>query len=324
MTSSAARSLTIEQIENLTAALPEALRDGAPTFTRMAAGLSGAGVYRVEAKGQSYVLKLAAANEALSDWEHRLSVQQHAAEAGVAPALLHSDASRRAVLSEFVRDQSFAMLFGHPGTRSQALQLLGQTLRRIQQIPIPEGAQAANPFTLLKRIWSGLAGKLALPDLVGESIRRLLAETVPPISQPLVMSHNDVNPTNLVYDGERLLLLDWDTAAPNDSYYDLAAIAAFLRMDEATSLQLLSIHAGEPVTALPERFVYDRRVVAIMCGTIFLHLAHKGGYPGDESLEGMLSLAELYAQLRIGAVNIATPEGQWKMGLALIQEGYPA
>jgi hypothetical protein len=34
--------------------------------------------------------------------------------------------------------------------------------------------------------------------------------------------------------GENLLLLDWDTAAPNDPYYDLAALSVFLRMDEAT------------------------------------------------------------------------------------------
>lgn len=323
MTSPVTPSLTPEQLENLTAALPEALR-GSAGFTRMAAGLSGAGVYRVEAKGQSYVLKLAASNEAFSDWERRLSVQQHAAEAGVAPALLHSDASRRAVLSEFVSDKSFAMLYGHPGTRAQALQLLGQTLRRIQQIPPPAGAQPASPFTLLTRIWSGLEGQLALPAFVGQAVRRLLAETAPPLPEPLVMSHNDVNPTNLVYDGERLLLLDWDTAAPNDLYYDLAAIATFLRMDHATSLQLLGMHAGGPVTALPERFVYDRRVVAVMCGTVFLHLAHKSGHAGGESLDGVISLAELYLQLRTGAVNIATAEGQWKMGLALIQEDYSA
>jgi thiamine kinase-like enzyme len=46
------------------------------------------------------------------------------------------------------------------------------------------------------------------------------------------VSHNDVNPTNLVYDGENLLLLDWDTAGSNDPFYDLAAISVYLCMDD--------------------------------------------------------------------------------------------
>jgi thiamine kinase-like enzyme len=42
------------------------------------------------------------------------------------------------------------------------------------------------------------------------------------------LSHDDVNPTNLVYDGNRLLLLDWDNAGKNEPMYDLATISVFV------------------------------------------------------------------------------------------------
>jgi aminoglycoside phosphotransferase (APT) family kinase protein len=137
-----------------------------------------------------------------------------------------------------------------------------------------------------------------------------------------VLSHNDVNPTNLVYDGERLLLLDWDAAGLNDPFYDLAAVSVFLRMDAPTCEQLLSAYDGTPATSLPPRFLYNRRLVAAFCGTTFLHLARQGGHAGargDETLESTTSLLELYQAMREGAVNVATAEGKWRFGLALLQ-----
>ncbi len=79
-------------------------------------------------------------------------------------------------------------------------------------------------LALLDRIYPGLTG-FALPELVCNAVARMRAEPVPPLDRPLAMSHNDVNPTNIAFDGNRIVLLDWDTAAPSDVYYDLAAIA---------------------------------------------------------------------------------------------------
>jgi aminoglycoside phosphotransferase (APT) family kinase protein len=152
-------------------------------------------------------------------------------------------------------------------------------------------------------------------------VQRMRAEEPPACERAVVLSHNDVNPTNLVYDGENLMLLDWDTAGPNDPFYDLAAIAVFLRMDDATCLTLLAAHDGEPVSALPARFTYCRRLVAVLCGSAFLHLARQSGHAGatGETLESTTPLAEFYQRLRAGAVNIGSGEGQWWFGLALVK-----
>jgi aminoglycoside phosphotransferase (APT) family kinase protein len=148
----------------------------------------------------------------------------------------------------------------------------------------------------------------------------MLAEE-PPACDRVVLSHNDVNPSNLVDDGEHLLLLDWDTAGPNDPFYDLAAVAVFLRMDDATCLRLLAAHNGAPAAALPDRFTYDRRLVAVACGTIFVHLARHAGHTGatGETLESSASLLECYQGMRAGTLNPGTANGQWSLGLALLK-----
>jgi aminoglycoside phosphotransferase (APT) family kinase protein len=310
---------------NLEACLPAELRGPTTAITRIIAGLSGAGVYRVEAAGQAFVLKIASADEPIDGWRHRTQIQQHAADAGVAPRVVHVDEARRAIVSAFVVDRSFPAFYGNPQTHEAALVQLGQTLRRVHDLPLPDGTPGRDPRELLTRIWSGPLASSALPGFVGDAVERVRGEPVPACDRAVVLSHNDVNPTNLTYNGEHVLLLDWDAAGPNDAFYDLAAIAVFLRMDDATCLRLLAAHDGaahDSAAALPARFIYNRRLIAAMCGVVFLHLARAAGHPGatgDETLAGTPDLGELYLRMRSGELSVATGAGRWAFGLALVK-----
>lgn len=309
---------------NTEACLPPELRGPATTITKIAAGLSGAGVYRVEANGQAYVLKISDENQPLADWRRGVHIRQLAARAGLTPRVVHVDDARRAVLSAFVVDRSFPMFYRNPATHEAALAQLGRTLRRVHELPLPADADATDARGFLSTIWSGLETSVPVPAFVADAVRRVLAEEPPSSERPVVLSHNDVNPTNLVYDGENLLLHDWETAGPNDPFYDLAAVSVFLRMDDATCKRLLAAHDGEPVSKLPARFTYDRRLAAALCGAMFMHLARQSGHAGatgDETLESAPSLSEFYQRLMSGALSIASPEGQWLFGLALVKEG---
>lgn len=312
--------------QNLQACLPEHLRGPATRLSRVAAGLSGASVYRVEAGGHAFVLKLSAEDEPLLGWQRKLHIQQRAAAAGVAPAVVHADEARRAVLSQFIVDQSFPTFYRDPRTHEAALVQLGQMLRRLHDLPLPPEAGAEGPLDVIARVSSGLhanAARFPLPLFVTSAIRELLEEPAPPSERAPVLSHNDVNPTNLVYDGENLLLLDWNSAELNDPCYDLAAISLFLRMDEATCQKLIAAYDARPTAELPARFLYSRRLVGVLCGTVFLHLAQQGGHPGsgDETLDSTPALSDLYQRLRSGALSMASAAGQWWFGLALIKEG---
>jgi hypothetical protein len=86
---------------------------------------------------------------------------------------------------------------------------------------------------------------------------------------------------------------------------------------------LVAAHDGEPVARLPARFVYDRRLAGVLCCAVFLQLARQNGHPGDtgeETLESTASLGEFYTRLMSGAVSLASAEGQWAFGLALLKE----
>lgn len=305
--------------------LPLDLQGQTTTISPIAAGLSGAGVYRVEAAGQAFVLKISSEGEAFADWHGKLHIQQLAVDAGLAPGVAHVDEAQRAVLSNFVVDRSFPAFYNNPLTHETALTQLGRMVRRIHDLPLLPEMEAKDPREFLAATWSELGPNFALPAFVGEAVQRLLIEEPPAQERAWVLSHNDVNPTNLIYDGEKLLLLDWETVGPNDPFYDLAAISVFLRMDDGTCERLLAAYDGEPPVPLSARFAYNRRLVAVLCGTIFLQLAYRNGYAGatgGETLDSAPSLGDFYQRLRAGSLSLATGEGQWWFGLALIRESF--
>jgi aminoglycoside phosphotransferase (APT) family kinase protein len=235
---------------NLDECLPSELRGS--TIARVAAGMSGAGVYRV---GDAHVLKVS--SEPIEAWRHKLAIMRAAADAGLAPRVVHVDEEHRAIVSAYVTDRGLMPRLFDPQTRTAMIALFGRTLRRLHDLPVPDGP-GADALALLR---ASAAACAASPRFVTDAVQRILDVPAPP-ARALVLSHNDVNPSNVVYDGERVLLLDWDVAMPNEPYYDLAAIATFLRLDETACLDLVAAHDGERPAALPARFVYDRRPVS--------------------------------------------------------------
>lgn len=288
--------------DELLECLPVELRGADTQLTRLAGGLSGAAVYRVDVAGRAYVLKLS--REPLEAWRRRTTVLRAAAEAGVAPRVVHVDESQRAVLSELIAQRALLA----SGANSAALTALGAALRRVHALPLPTGLASKEPRALLSETWTTLAA-FPVPAWVAEAVQRVLNEQAPPAERRLVLSHNDVNPSNILFDGRRVLFLDWDSAGANDPLYDLATLAVFLRLDETASAVLLAAHDEAPVGPLPVRFTYLRRLISALCGVLFLQVARAGGHAGGAS-----ALAPPLAS----GFNARTPDGQWQYGLALL------
>ncbi|APR88422.1 aminoglycoside phosphotransferase [Minicystis rosea] len=307
--------------------LPPDLRGPATTITRIANGLSGAAVYRVEAAGQSFVLKIAAERESGGEWRRSLDIERLAAGAGLAPRVVYADEASRTVLTAFVEDRSFMVFYRSPQSHEAALAQLARTVRRIHALPLPDGAPERDPRELLAQVGGGLLSGFALPGFAAGAIQRVLAGDPPPRERAPVLGHNDLNPSNFIYDGEAILVLDWSTAGRMDPFYDLAVLALFLRMDEGTCLLLLSAYDERPAAALPDRFRYARRLAGALVGSISLHLARQLKHPGAtgaETPETTLSLGDFYQQMRAGALKLGTPDGQWAFGLALLKESLAA
>src|SRR3569623_835839 len=89
-----------------------------------------------------------------------------------------------------------------------------------------------------------------------------------------------------------------------------AAAAGFLRLSDAGCRALCAAHGN---VSFDDRFRYERRLVAALCGALFLSLAKQ---PFDDP---GLKLGACYQQMRAGTLVMSSPEGRWTFGLALLR-----
>jgi thiamine kinase-like enzyme len=302
----------------LEACLPDDLRGPSTSITKMAGGLSGAGVYRVDAAGHAYVLKVAREGTPIDAWRQSLAIQRRAGDAGLAPRVIHHDEARRAIVSEHVVNRGFMPRLFHPQTRQTAIRQLGMAIREVHSLPLDADAAPRGPREKIASVQAQLAS-FTVPSFVRIAIEGVLAET-PPQQRTQVTSHNDMNPSNLALVGEQLVLLDWDAAGPNDPFHDLATVALFLRMDDAAASALIAAYDDTPPAPLPDAFLYARRFVAALCASIFLNLAREAGHAGGEiSADRAPTLGDVHGLIGIGALSPGTADGAWAFALALVR-----
>jgi hypothetical protein len=93
----------------------------------------------------------------------------------------------------------------------------------------------------------------------------------------LVASHNDLKPQNMRFDGNRIWLVDWESAFLNDEYVDLAIAANFFVKDEAQEEDYLRAYFGERSEYRRARFYLMRQVLSMFYATLLLLEAARTG-----------------------------------------------
>ena len=74
-----------------------------------------------------------------------------------------------------------------------------------------------------------------------------MAEVYSRLDSDLAPGHNDLfKPDNMLFDGNRLWLVDWEAAFQNDRYADLAVVANMIVTNESEERIYLRKYFGEP------------------------------------------------------------------------------
>lgn len=181
---------------------------------------------RVTTKAGDYVVRLSSMPDAwlLCDRSQEFGLQAIAAEAGIAPPILYSDAARGWLVMPFLDEPVWtAANFEEAGRLSQ----LGAVLAKLHRLPAPASARLDVLATLLG-YRSHLERAGGPPDLrvarwldaAAGALRRLDAGGRAP-----AILHHDLHPANLL--GERPWLIDWECAVVGDPLFDIACVLAY-------------------------------------------------------------------------------------------------
>lgn len=235
-----ARAEAESVLRGLLAAHPATAPLAMAPMTPVLGGLSNFG-WRVDCNGRSHFVRLAQpATERLgADHHAEFRVIGFACAAGIAPPVLRCDPESRLLVTEWV---------GVPDPdgarpRSPVIDTVARTLAVLHRIDAPAdlrrvdfreqafelqaalspAGSAAGLRDCATRVFDALAGGLA---------RRVLC-------------HHDLNPLNLVFDGNRRLwLVDWEYAGLGDPAFDLASYASQHRLDARQRARLAATYVA--------------------------------------------------------------------------------
>lgn len=289
---------------------------------------ASASSYRIEVGGRPYLLRLEGPRRNEVRDPHRSYVcMREAAEAGIAPAVRHADPAAAVAISDFVPHRPMSdFLQATP----DLVRDLGRMVARLQAIP------AFPPVidypTMVGRLFDNLlaAGMFAsgLLDPHREGLERI-REAYSWDSGALVSSHNDLTSVNILFDGERLWFIDWETAYRNDPLVDVATLTLFIAVSPELQEALLRSWLGrEPDRTERARLVLMRSLARLYYGcAASLNAAHVLGTVVPETDLDAPTVAEFMAIVEQRRLALGGPEAQRlvsKMLLVSFQSGVTA
>ncbi|MEZ4730405.1 MAG: phosphotransferase [Caldilineaceae bacterium] len=287
----------------------------------LAGGLSSALVYKMTIDGQPYLLRLMMATDELRDPARYITCMQHAATAGIAPKVYYANVEGALVITDFIATQARLSEYATPEKR---LRLLAQTVKAIHALPrFPSLVNFLDGVDLF--IEQFHASALLPASATAEHFRAYAAiQQVYPRHDPdLVASHNDLNPGNMLFDGRKLWIIDWEAAFCNDRYVDLAIAAKPFVSTAAEETVYLQSYFGDTLDAYKSaRYFLMQQVCHMYYAMIMLKFAAAQKPPHITADPNMATgrLRALHDQIGAGAVSLATYEGKVGYGKTLLNE----
>ena len=238
--------------------------------------------FRIIVRGSAYLLRI---NTRPGDMTRHFTCMQAAAQAGLAPRVRYASTEDRISITDFVE--------AVPLAATDALVRIPAALRTLHALPPFPGSPFNTTCTFLLNKGPALDGFLqkfrASGILPGNETEELLARyrqvaaVYSRLDSDPAPSHNDLfKPDNMLFDGNRLSLVDWEAAFQNDRYVDLAVVANMIVTNESEERIYLEEYFGEPPDEYQRaRFYLMRQLAHMFYAMAFLTL----GSP-DKPIDG--------------------------------------
>lgn len=266
-------------------------------------GQSSALAFRIVVRGKPYLLKTMR-TEIISDPVQEFACMQTAAEAGIAPQVWYANAADRVLITDFVEAKPYP---------EDMLLLIAPVLRKLHSLPGFQKPAMGNYLDTAEGFIRRFQTSRLLPEnLTAELFRRYaeLLKVYPRGDAELAACHNDLKPQNMAFDGERLWLVDWESAFLNDPYNDLAIAANFFVKDEAEEERYLDAYFGESAGEYRRaRFYLIRQSLSMFYAAFLMSLAARAGFPIEPDMSAP-DFRDFHQGLISGGIDTLKPETQ--------------
>lgn len=281
-------------------------------ITRITGGASGASTFKVENGGRRYLLRIEGEPSPLRN-PHQYVSLRIAAEAGIAPSIRYIDETARVVVMDYIEQRP---LWSYPGGQRALAQALGELLSRVQATPV--FPYFVNYPDLVARLFAhvcrtGLFATGVLDRYVEKL--ELLRQAYNSGCTGLVSSHNDSIPSNILFDGARLWLIDWESAYCNDPLVDIAIVLDNLaRSRELEDVLINAWLCRSPNEDLRARLEVVRALTRLYYAGVLLSASAAASWLSGDIDMSAPTVADFEEAIRTGQLKPGAPKTKHILG----------
>jgi hypothetical protein len=310
-----------EKREALTKAFKTAFEASIPEhFESLPGGFSSPGIYKVTVKNRPYVVRLSHPKRKVQDEQRTMTCLALSSERQISPKVYYTSAEDGLVIMDYIEPKKLSW---EELTDASNLKELASVIKRLHAGP--NFLEFLSVFDV-RRSFERMLGD-EKPQFLDElSVELAMIEKLLKESEiDACPCHHDLKLDNLLFDGEKFWLIDWEAACQGNILFDLATVITFVAMTMDQEEIFLKSYFGEKITDM-QRYHLNLMKQVVLCyyGTAHLMVA-KIRYQQSPITQDPSSLPEAENFLRSHIKNSSSsisPENIQEFGLVLLNQAF--
>lgn len=311
--------LPIEHIEKINFAIQKGLgaKDWEP-INLLSGGLTGVPVYRIAVENKSYAIKLENVNDKDFDLARSYKIIEMVSKQGISPLVYFTDAKQGIILMKYIESKP------QPKDSLVAMKRFAGFIRNLHKKN--SFSKWKSVVEILELVYQRLPSEYRQKNIIKKCMQEIKKiENILFDPNDIRSCHCDLNPVNVLFDGDDYFLVDWQAASPQSFYFDLAYCAIwFYFYNEDLCASFLMCYLEREATEEEKAKYYLMRIFTnIYLGISFIALLFKEN-PNfhalyDESIEKLPTYVAFMQSVGSGKANLADANVQQQFGFVFLK-----
>lgn len=271
-------------------------------ITLLQGGYSSSQTYKIIINNKPYVLRVMRLDHTLSDRQQQIKCLQEGADLGIAPYCHYATAEADIIIMDYIAPTPLRFTKDNVGDFAVIIQTL-------HQAPL-FGPTHLRLFDYLQDLEKQLSVYSLSNILINYFSQINNIQNILDQHQELASCHNDINANNILFNGQKMYLIDWEAAGAGDPYFDLATVCQQLLADDVLEKHFLRQYFETQPTAYQMAKLYLMKQISCYFYALhFLLFAAQADIPlSDDALIATApTLLEWRTNYALGKYGLTTP-----------------